>query len=334
MKYWQLIAKNSLKLFETSGKKPEGKEIRVKISKILLTRTDNLIYNGTINAPYPFTMGSYAIGKVSEGYGVDMTGEGSTIEFAYKRNERVLLRTFSADEDNNYIAGINAPGLLKDYAYVTAENLFHIPSVISDDEALLLGLVAYAEAVIDRLKTEEGRFVAVSGEDILSVILCQLLLYYKHIPVLITSSTEKAAFAKKCGIFYSLTTGEELRENIFRITGGRYCDAAVYINTMNKVSPAIILGLVNKDAHVVFAGMCDKVWSMDSSAITQKNLVVVGVNSGYGYERSAINIIANKAIHFFDFEKNYTDFMYAPNVFEKFAAPETAPYPLEIITVS
>lgn len=334
MKYWQLIAKNSLKLFETSGKKPEGKEIRVKTSKILLTKTDNLVYNGTIDVPYPFTMGSYAIGKVSEGYGVDMTGEGSTIEFSYKRNERVLLRTYSADEDNHYIAGINAPGLLKDYAYVTARDLFHIPSVISDDEALFLGLVAYAEAVVDRLNTEEGRFVAVSGEDILSVILCQLLLYYKQIPVLITSSAEKAAFAKKCGVFYSLTTGEELRENIFRITGGRNCDSAVYINTMNKVSPSIILGLVNKDAHVVFAGICDKGWPMDTSAVTQKNLIVVGVNSGYGYEKSAINIMANKAVHFFDFKKSYTDFMYAPNVFEKFAAPETVPYPLEIITVS
>lgn len=334
MKNWQLIAKSSLKLTDTDGRPPVDKEVRVKIDKVLLSASDTILYEGKYNTPYPVTPGCYAVGRVSSGYGVDYVGDESSAQFPFVRNEKVILRSFFLDKDDMPVTtGVHINGYLKDFAYVPIGDLFHIPPGVSDDDALYLGFVSVAENAIDRLRAEEGDFVLVAGDDILSVIICRLLLYYKSVPILITSTDEKVARAKKAGIFYSFRTNEELKDNIYRITSGRYCDGAIYTNAINKTSPSVIMNFMRPQTNLIFVGICDRTWPIDSDILTRKALNISALYTGYGYEKIALNLLTGKLINFGAFERESVPFANLPSAYESLIKKNKTGYAVDIINI-
>ncbi len=332
MKYWQLITKNSLKLATVSGRQPVDREIRVKVDKVLLTPSDLLIYDERVAHSYPFIPGRFAIGTVCEGYGVDEKGN-SSFQYHFKRNEKVILRSFYRDEEKRPTTlGVHHHGLMRDFVYVKQDEIFHIPPSVKEEDALFMGLIAIAEGVIEESKAEEGDFVLVCGEDTMSLIICQLLLYYKIVPVLITSSAEKVKAAKSLGIFYAYETSESLEENVFRITGGKYCNSAIYCNSMNRTSPSVAIGLVEHAANVVFAGTPDRSWPIDSALLTGKSLTISGIYSGFGYEHTALGILANHVIDFSKIDKTYENFDTVNASYERFAQSDEK-YHVEIVKI-
>ncbi len=326
MKSWQLISKNTLKLYDQPGKAIGADEVKIKISKVLLTKSSALVFDGSAPVPYPFIPGSYAIGRVSE------SGENCA---AYGRNDRVVMRTAAPDgEGRPLIAGIDKTGFLRDFVNARHDEFFTLPPSVSDDEALLLGMLSLAEATIDALHAKKGEFIAVSGGSDFSVILCQLLLYYKIIPILIETGEERISFARQCGVFYAFRNDDALQSNIFEITGGRFCNGAVYANMSNGVSPVSLIDLAVENSAVIFAGPGNKSWNIPSSVIARRQLCLRGVYSGSGFEMSAINSLANKAIDLSHFEKTYTPMDGVPAVFERLSRPESAGNSLlEIVTL-
>ncbi len=308
MKNWQVISKNSLKLYEHPSAKPEGDEVKIKIDKVLLSRYDLLAYNGSLSANYPYTPGRFAMGRISD---IGETGK------KFDKNARVVLRSSNLDEENNVtIAGIDYSGYLRDFVCVDESRFFILPNFISDDDALILGTLALSEAIVEKLNAEKGDVILVSGESKHSIILCQLLLYYKIIPVLVEASEKLAALAKRCGVFYTFKPDENLDENVFEVTGGRLCNGAVYFNLSNKTPTSKILNLIIPKSPVVFAGQSDKALTVDTAIITKKQLSVSGVFSGYGFERTAINSLVNKAIDLSPFKKRYMKIDEVPDFYE------------------
>lgn len=326
MKTWQLISKNSLKMYEQPGKPLNANEVRIKLNKVLVTKTAMLVYDGTFSAHYPFTPCSYAVGRIAEC--------GSTSS-AYERNTRVAMKSSSENKGGKSFAlGIDAPGYLKDFAVTTQKDFFVLPASVADDEALLLGVLSLCEAVIAKIKAEKGQFVIVSGGSDFSVIMGLLLLYHKVVPILIETDESKIEFAKKNGIFYAFKADENLESNVFEITGGRMCDGGIYNNLSGKISPSAILNLVTDGSNVAFAGVPYKSCNIDSSVISKKQLVLSGVYTGDGYEMTAINALANKAINLSTFKKNYYSFDSTPEVFEALSEIDTCDnHTMEIITV-
>lgn len=326
MKTWQLISKKALKMYEQPGKPLNANEVRIKLNKLLITKTAMLVYDGTFSAHYPFTPCSYAVGRIAEC---------GSVCSAYERNTRVAVKSSLTNKDGKALAiGIDAPGYLKDFVVTTQKEFFVLPSSVADDEALLLGMLSLSEAVITKIKAEKGQFIIISGGSDFSVIMGLLLLYYKVIPILIETDESRIAFAKKNGIFYAFKADENLNNNIFEITGGRMCDGGIYNNLSNKIPPSLILNLVMNNSNIAFAGVPYKSYNVDSSVVSQKQLVLSGVYTGDGYEMTAINSLANKAINLSSFKKNYYSFDNAPEVFDFLASSDTCDnQTMEIITI-
>lgn len=333
MKFWQLIAKDSLKQSFQAAKPLSERELLVKVNKVLLTPSDLLVYDEKLPLSYPILPGSYAVGTVCEGYGVDPEGDKKESSGKFYRGEKVALRTYSETEDGlPVISGVHKNGYLSDFTHLTQEKVFHIPSSVTEDEALFLGPVSLAEAAIEALDPDEGDFVLVSGENVLSLLLCQLLLYYKVVPVYVSSSQEKTALAKSLGVFYAFESGESAQENIFRITGGKLCDGAIYCHTMNRTAPSLVMNGVSFGAKVVFCGLGEKSWSVDSVLLTTKALTLKGVYSGQGHEHTAMGILAGHVLNFNKLLRRDADFSSLPEAYD-FLSENASNYPVAIVKI-
>ena len=66
MKAWILEDARKLKMQEFPPTEISGDEIKVKVEEVLLTNSDYEVYTGASKRKYPFIMGSYAVGVVSQ----------------------------------------------------------------------------------------------------------------------------------------------------------------------------------------------------------------------------------------------------------------------------
>lgn len=326
MKQWQLVAKKALKMNSAtpSESRLQDGAIKIKIEKVMLTSDDVLLYAGAIPVTYPFIPGSYAVGKVSE--------VAKNVS-SYTRSMRVVMRgTQFIDGEGAVFLGRNRPGFMRDFITVTCNDFYPLPSSITDEEALFVGLIAQAEAVIAKLSPERGDVVAVMGGSCLAIIICQLLLIRKVIPVYIDADDGRRAIARKNGVFYTLKPEDELTESVTEITGGRMCGGGIYSFTGNSTPVGDIFRLVSYGSAVIFTGDSSRPVNLSLYDITHKDLKLCGVYSGLGYELSALNSIINKAINLTNYKRRTSPDSALPEVFERLCNPSNNENVFEIIS--
>jgi len=327
MKLWQLVAQKALKMNSatpSTEKIPDGR-IKIKIEKVMLTADDALLYSGALPVKYPFILGTYAVGKVSEP-AKDVTD--------YPRSMRVVMRCTKRgrDGETNFF-GRNFSGYLRDFITVTCDDFYPIPPSITDEEALFMGLIAQAEAVIAKISPDVGDIVAVMGGSVLSVIICQTLLSGKVIPIYIDSDSGRQNIARACGIFYTLTPDENLISNVNQITGGRMCNGGIYSYTGNSAPANDLFKLVSDKATIVFTGDSVRPVNLSFYDITKKSLTLCGVYSGDGYELSALNRIINKTVDLTAFKRRTSPDSLLPEACERLCDSASNGNSLEIITL-
>jgi len=326
MRLWQLVAKNALKMNSaapTNDKLPDG-AIKIKIEKVMLTADDALIYLGAVPIKYPFVPGCHAMGRISE-TAKDVAD--------YKRGTRVVMRSAEYDENEGVIFfGRNKAGFMRDFITVSRDDFYVLPSSVTDEESLFMGIIARAEAVVDRLAPKRGDIVAVMGGSYLAIIICQTLLASKIIPIYIDHSDERRALARKNGVFYTLDPGDDLLSGVNEITGGRLCNGGVYSFTGNVSPVNDLFRVIGFNSTVVFTGDSSRPVNMSSYDITRKDITLRGVYSGYGHELSAINRIINKGINLTNYRRNASPDSLLPEAYERISNPTSGGYAFEIIT--
>lgn len=327
MKLWQLVAQKALKMNSSAPaeeKIPDG-HIKIKIEKVMLTADDALLYAGALPIKYPFIPGAYAVGKISE-TAADVTD--------YPRSERVIMRCTERDKNGKTIFfGRNASGYMRDFITVTCDDFYPVPSAITDEEALFMGLISQAEATIAKISPKAGDIVAVMGGSILSVIICQTLLSGKTIPIYIDSNSGRRDIAKACGIFYALSPDENLIQNVTQITGGRMCGGGIYSYTGNSAPINDLFKLVGDKATIAFTGDSARPASLSFYDITKKSLTLCGVYSGNGYELSALNRIINKTVNLTAFKRRTSPDSNLPEAYERLCDSAPDGNSIEIITL-
>ena len=296
MNVWRLTAANAMSK-ETADPVPEEGKRKIRITKVFINRSDALLFSGAKKMRYPRIPGRFAVGLIAD--------EGSA---HFPKGARVLVHTaFPAPtdgvekrdytEDDILLRGYTADGFLRDFIWVTEDELSLLPESVNDDKALLIQHIALANAAVEKLGIQRGEHVAVIGGSMLGVFICRLLIYRQISPILIDSDRRRIEFAKSCGIYYTAPEDENLLERVGTITGGRLTDNAVCIMTGNMETHCKTAVAVCKPGRgVAFCGQIGHSLPIDLNAILKKRLTLSGVSVGTEHIPAAINLVANGAI--------------------------------------
>ena len=294
MKVWQLAYPHNLQHVSAPDLKLMEDKVKVKVTKALLTEADVSVYSGGIKVKSPFVPGRFAIGQVTE------TGEDSFI----RKGERVYLAGVTEDElspDGLKIAGETADGFYRDFVLAGVNDVYPLPPSVTDEAAFLIDAIALAERVVDEMQISMGQHILVLGGGLYANVLCQILIYHRAVPILADNNAERLARAKKCGIYYTFPNDETLKNNVLKVTGGKFADGAVYMAYANRSEPSVLFPLVKRDAFVAFCAATCKSLHVNLEYALKNNVTIKGITESREFVSTAINLLANKAVNYSEF---------------------------------
>ena len=294
MKIWQLNSPNHLQREEAPDLVRGKDQVKIKVTKALLSEADVSVFTGLVTVRYPAIPGRFAIGQVTE----------SAPDSFIQKGDRVFLASVTEDEcapDGLRIAGETAPGFYRDFVLAGPDEAYVLPASVSDEAAFLIDAVAMAEHVVDEMNVSVGQHVLVIGGGLYGNVLCQILIYHRAVPILADNNAERLARAKKSGIYYTFPNDETLKDHILEVTGGKLADAAVYLAFSNKSEPSSLFSLVARGAHVAFCAPVGKNLIVNLGNALKNNVTVKGITESREFVSTAINILANKAVNFNEF---------------------------------
>lgn len=317
MKGWKLI--EPLKLNEEEISAPVINNLsKVKITKALLTLSDLMRYTGEIDTDKT-VLGSYGIGIVSETdanlFGLEKG------KHVYVEPHRPCLECYNCKNGEElkcsdlYTAGEDYDGFLSDFVAVDANKLFILPDSVSDKDALFIGHISLAIAVIDKLDIQKGDYVAIIGANNFGNILAQLLIYHQAVPIVVSTDDESLQIAKDSGIYYALGSGDNWVKEVSAITGGRMAKNVVYISDC-EMPVAKAFALASFNAGIAFTGVASSNNAISFTQAIKKQLDIHCINSGLGNTSASINLIANKAVDTSRLKLDYSTYQKVPETFE------------------
>lgn len=288
MKAWRIENLKDVKLEESVLQRKEG-EVKVKLARVALSSTDFAFFADEKHSFY--VPGHSAVAHVSE------ADEDSGLKLGSRVVISPYLNVVEHGAETVKTMGVDVDGLLQDFACLPQENVFALPDGIDDEEAIFAEYIAMGNKVFASLDSEKGDYIVIVGASTLGLILGQLATYYQMIPILVDMDAEKLAIAEKWDIYYTLNpTYDDLERKVEQITGGRMSEVAIIAGESVPLNTA--LRLVKNEGQVILAGYVLKAKQpVDTDAILKKQLVMRGVCNGEGEMSSAINLLANKAIH-------------------------------------
>lgn len=315
MKAWN-IDKTGVNLIDSSPTRKQG-EVKLKLLKVALSPFD-LRFLSTDEGRHPKVPGHSAVAYVSE----------ADDDSGLLLGSRVVISPFIETEENGEptvkTMGVDVDGLLSDFICVPQQNVFPLPDGITDEEAVFVDYIAMGNRAIEAMKSGKGDYVVIVGASTLGLILCQLANYYQLVPILVDLDTDKLERARSWDVVYTLNpTYDDLEKKVEQITGGRMCEAAMFVGEGMGLNAA--LRLVKKKGEVIIAGYSfHKKHQVDMNTILKRQLNIMGVCNGAGEIPSAINILANRFVQTDGFIGTHTDFMSIPHITD-----ECVKYPIK-----
>jgi threonine dehydrogenase-like Zn-dependent dehydrogenase len=312
MDKWILTGPSSLTKEEQKEAITSNDEVKVRISHLLVSEFDYLMYSGAIKTKYPRIIGRNAIGIVTEAgsatYGL---ARGTRVYMSPARSCKKCLACKSGHEDeciDIQVAGRDFDGFLRDFVVCNYRNVSPLPDTVDGFRALCIEYVALAENIYDQFHLSAGSRIAIVGGNLFATVLAQVLLYHKIVPIVIDNNARNLEAMAKSGVYYAFAADDDLDENVAQATSGSMCDGAVY-TTGTRLNPSLAFRVVARGTKVILSGFCDTKFTLEAQEIVHKNLTVLGMNNGYGYTETAINMIVNGVLNLDMFEKKvYNEF--------------------------
>ena len=281
-------------------------QVKVKVTHLLISNFDALVFNGDIAVDYPKTIGRFAVGLVTEVgekcYGIKK-GERVYLESAKSCGACYNCKSGKGDRcDDIQIAGRDYDGFLRDFVVCEYSEVSPLPDAVDNLQALCIEMVGIAENIYDKLNLSAGQRVAVIGSDVLGNIIAQVLQYHKVIPIVIDNSPGNLEKAKKCGIYYAFPADDDIIGNVMDATSGDLCDAAIY-SASSRLPISLPSRLVGKKKSLILSGFTSLHSAVDARDILEKDLTVFGVTSAANYTDSVINMLLHGAVNIDLFDK-------------------------------
>lgn len=312
MKVWQLAYPHNLQHVTAPDLKLSEDKVKVKVTKALLSESDVAVYSGALKVKAPFIPGRFAIGQVTE----------AAPDSFIKKGERVYLAGVTEDEcapDGLRIAGETTDGFYRDFVLAGVDDVYPLPSSVSDEAAFLIDAIALAEHVIDEMHIDIGQHVIVLGGGLYGNILCQILIYHRAVPIFADNNPERLARAKRSGIYYTFPNDDTLKARVMEVTGGNLADGAVYLAFANRCEPSVLFPLVKRDAYVSFCSLSGKSLHVNLEHALKNNITIKGITESREFVSTAINLLANKAVNFSEFPFRSSREEELPALMEKYA---------------
>lgn len=307
MDNWVLKGVHNLVNEEGAAVSVSPTQVKVKVTHLLISNFDALLYNGDIPADYPKTIGRFAVGVVTEAgsacYGIE---KGTRVYLEPARSCGKCIHCKSGKSElceDIQLAGKNFDGFLRDFVVCEYTEVAPLPEQVDNLHALCIETVAIAENIYDKLNLSAGQRVAVVGADFTGNIIAQVLQYHKVIPIVIDNNPGNLDRARKCGAYYAFAADDELDNNIKDATSGDLCDAAIY-SASSRLPLSLPPRIIGKNKSLVLCGFTSMQCSVDAKDILGKDLTIFGVTSAFRYTDAVINMLVHGAVNvdFFDKE--------------------------------
>lgn len=281
-------------------------QVKVKVSHLLLTDYDELLYTGAIDVNYPRIPGRAAVGIVTE------VGESC---YGIEKGMRVYLKPTRACGDclpcksgkpkecSSYLtAGKDFDGFMRDFVVCEYGDVAPLPDSVDDSLALCIESIGIAENIYDKLNLSAGQRVAVIGADFDGLITAQVLAYHKIVPVLIDNNPANLERAKNCGVYYAFAADDDLDQNLSGATSGNLCDAVVYCAT-SRLPLSLCSRMIGNGKVLVLSCNSTITANLSANVVLEKNMTVIGVSNAYDYEDNVINMLIHGAVNIDHFDK-------------------------------
>ena len=308
---WQITAKNQLTKLNTVEQLEQDNEVKVKITRCIITKNDIDLYMGNVKTEYPITPSTIAVGQISE----------TLQESSYYTKGALVYLAPMLDGDlpedaiQKGIKPYDNAGFLKEFTVIPKEYVKVMPKVVSESDALFLNHISLALTVVDKLKINKGEYVAIIGGNILANIIAQLVTYYKAVPILLDNNDENLEIARKTDIYYSIKCDKTAEKQVDEITGGRKCPKVVFVND-NGISVDTISKFASDKAEVAITGIYGNNQKLNLSLAFTKQLSLMFIRSGYEYIETSVNLLVQKAVNLKYFKLNDYKFEYAQKHFD------------------
>lgn len=281
-------------------------QVKVKVTHLLVSNFDALVYGGDVPAQYPKTLGRFAVGIVTEVgencYGVEK-GARVYLEPARSCNACFACKSGKLDDCSDIqLAGKDFDGFMRDFVVCEYNEVTPLPDSVDNLHALCIETVGIAENIYDKLNLSAGQRVAVVGGDFTGNIIAQVLQFHKVIPILIDNTPANLERAKKNDIYYSFPADDELVGNVMDATSGELCDAAIY-SASSRLPMSVPCRLIGKKKSLVLTGFTSMNSTVDARDVLEKDLTVFGVTSAYRYTDAVINLLLHGAVNIDFFDK-------------------------------
>lgn len=306
MDKWILTGPSALIKQEQQESSVAAGQVKVKVTHVLVSNFDSLVFEGKIKARYPITPGRFAIGIVTETgencYGVE---PGNRVYFESAKSCGCCYACKSGHEEecaDIKVAGRDFDGYMRDFVVCDYTDVAVLPDHVSDFQALCIEPVGLAENIYDKLNLSAGQRIAVVGCSFFGNIMAQVLQYHKIIPIVIDNNKQNLEKARRAGVCYLFANDDDLQSNLSEATCGELCDGAVYV-TSSKLSPSVATRVVANRRTVILGGFSEMDFKIDAQDFVSKNLSLCGVSNGFNYTGTAINMLIHGAINTDVFEK-------------------------------
>lgn len=271
--------------------------VKIKISHLMPTAYDASLFKGAVKTAYPHSLGSVAIGVISD----------DRPEYGLKRGTKVILNPYEVEScDRLDIAGrvktrgAELDGLFCDFAYLGVDDITPFPEEVHEDEAIFAVKIAVAMQTINAFRVEKGDYMVILGGNAICNIIAQLAMYFQMIPIVVDSNEDNLRKMEENGIYYTInSTREAPYDKVMELTGGRMAEHTV-LDANGSATPNFLFTLAREGGDCTI--LCENKWcrklESDLEAVSRKQLKVKGISHGAQEMSSAVNILAQNILNF------------------------------------
>lgn len=296
MKIYKATGNNTL-VTEIMEAPSDATLVKVKISQIMPTYYDLGLFKGAVKVTYPHSVGSVAIGVVSD----------DRLEYGLKRGTKVIINPYETDINDRLdlpsrvkTKGMELEGLFSDFVYLPLDKITPFPDEVHENEAIFAEKIAVAMHTINSFRVEKGDYIVIIGGNALCNIIAQLSMYFQLIPIVVDNNENNLKKMEDNGIYYTINSTKEIPfDKVMELTGGRMAEHTVLETTSGAPSNFLFtLAREGGDCVIVCENKFAKKMDADLELIARKQLRVKGVSNGAQEIDSAINILAQKILNF------------------------------------
>lgn len=303
MKAWKALGPGSVVLEQYEPEKVGKDEVKIKMLASAISDSDVLTYSGKLGMkPFPIILGRQGVGMVSE------VGENVA---NFKRGDRVYIRPQvycgecsecrRGNEEfckHAKVYGKTTDGIMRDFVVAKKNNLYKIPEYIDTQDASMLEMIALAKSTVDAIKPEVGAYVVISGASHLGLLIAQMTMYMRAIPIVLDIDGYRLQIAERVGVYYALNVAsEDVARRIFSITSGKMADAVVYTQP-EIVSFKRLFDYIAPGGKALFSATenVNADLSVDIGVVLDKNITMSTVSSRGLSIPAAVNALAGGKI--------------------------------------